>query len=46
MTDHIIEETNEDSTGDSTVEILCEGVVLNPYIQLKVAREKYWKLKD
>ena len=41
--DHIIEDTDENTAAaDSLVEILCSGVVLDPYIQLKKAKEKYW----
>jgi len=40
--DHIIEDISEDQVADSVVEILCNGQVLNPYIQLKWAKEKFW----
>lgn len=37
-----IEEVPEDSPADSTIEILCKGLPLNPFIQLKSVRETYW----
>lgn len=46
QTDHVIEELNDDQQADSFVEILCNGIILNPYIQLKVAKEKYWHFQD
>ena len=30
--DKIIEESGEDQVADSLVEILCNGVVMNPYV--------------
>jgi len=41
-TDHVVEEISEEQVADTMVEILCNGVVLNPYIQLKWAKEQYW----
>lgn len=42
MSDHILEDISEDVPADTQVEILCNGVILNPYIQLKVAKERFW----
>lgn len=37
-----IEEMPEDSLADSLVEILCNGVVMNPQIQLKSVKDQHW----
>ena len=40
-----IEAVPEDQQADSVIEISCNGVLLNTFIQLKVVREKYWQGK-
>ena len=35
-------ENIEEIPAESFVEILCNGMVLDPYIQLRWAKEKYW----
>eukprot|EP00347_Sterkiella_histriomuscorum_P009893 403339469 len=37
-----IEELPEDALADSQVEILCNNVVMNPQLQLKYVRDKFW----
>jgi len=44
--DHALEDINEDIAADSQVEILCNNVILNPYVQLKEAKEKFWPFTD
>jgi hypothetical protein len=40
--DKAIPEVPEDKPADLAVQILCNGNLLNPFMQLKVVREKYW----
>ena len=40
-----IEQVPDDQQADSVIEISCNGVLLNTFIQLKVVREKYWQGK-
>ncbi len=42
----VVEDLPDDQFADSVVEILCNGVVLNPYIQLKYVREKFWQRNE
>jgi hypothetical protein len=42
----VIDDLPDDQLADSVVEILCNGVVLNPYVQLKYVREKHWIKHD
>ena len=39
----VIEDISDDQLADSQVEILCNNQVLNPQMQLKVVKEKYWQ---
>jgi len=37
-----LDEVPEDQPTDQTLEIICNGVTLNPFIQLKLVREQFW----
>jgi hypothetical protein len=42
ISEKAIEDVPDEIQADFIVEILCNGVVLNPFMQLKVVRERYW----